>query len=367
MEMQHTSGLSRRRLMQLGALSVGGVLAASVNGSASAATGGTGPGQDGATRDAPRAGAAARTPAVAGTAVAKSYNGWVVGKTAAAIGVRSYVVAGTAISIAVRSGDVATVLMYLAARFNTEVQKLRAGQIWGYEYRADANNSKWWSCHASGTAVDLNAVLHPNHARGTFTAVQVRSLRNILADCGGVIYWGGDYSGVCDEMHFEINVPPGDPRLAALAARIRGVAPVHTPPPVQTRHSVVLALRAGVNHRFVTADIRGAHPLVADRTVIGGAEQFEIVAVDAGHIALRARANNRFVSADRAGRAPLIANRSRVGTWERFTLVHNTDGSVSLRAAINGRYVTAAGGGTQALIANRTAIGSGERFTVTAF
>ena len=34
------------------------------------------------------------------------------------------------------------------------------------------------------------------------------------------MYWGQDYRGVVDGMHFEINVPPGDPRLAALVQKI---------------------------------------------------------------------------------------------------------------------------------------------------
>ena len=206
MEPQQTSSLTRRRLMQLGTLSVGGIIVASSP--VLAATGPGAAGADGApAADARFRSSTARTPAA--TTVALSYNGWVVGKTASAIGVRSYTVAGTSIHLTVRSGDVATVLMYLAARFNSEVQPLRAGQNWGYEYRVNVNNPKTWSCHASGTAIDLNAVLHPNGAKKTFNAVQLKRLRKILADCNGVVYWGGDFSGVEDDMHFEINVPPG--------------------------------------------------------------------------------------------------------------------------------------------------------------
>lgn len=35
--------------------------------------------------------------------------------------------------------------------------------------------------------------------------------------------WGADLDPV-DEAHFQIDVPPGDPRLRALAAKIRGWA-----------------------------------------------------------------------------------------------------------------------------------------------
>src|SRR5690606_34980535 len=41
------------------------------------------------------------------------------------------------------------------------------------------------------------------------------ALRRILDDLGGVVRWGGDYSGRKDEMHFEIN---------ANAARVAQVA-----------------------------------------------------------------------------------------------------------------------------------------------
>jgi hypothetical protein len=365
MESQDRSSLNRRRLMQLGTLSLGGVLAASAT--AYAGTALPGPGQDGTPHGDPRLRTgAARTPAVTSkAAVAQSYNGWPVGTPASVIGVQSYYVTDTSIALPVRSGDVAWVLMYVAARFNAEVEKLRPGQDWGYDYRVDVNNRKWWSCHASGTAVDFNAVLHPNGAKGTFTSLQVKRIRNILADCQGVVYWGGDFSGVPDEMHFEINVPPGDPRLPALVAQIRGVVPPPPHPPVITHPTRVISLRAGVNQRFVTADLRSALPLIADRAVVGGSEQFEVVTIDAGHVALRARANNRFVCAEHAGASALIANRDRVGRWETFAIVSNPDRTVSLQSAVNGRFVTAEYRGAGALIANRTATGSWEKFTIT--
>jgi hypothetical protein len=295
----------------------------------------------------------------AGTAGPTSYNGWPVGAPASAIDVQSYVVTGTSIPITVKAGDVAWVLMTVAARFHAEVQPLRAGQVWGYDYRADVNNTKWWSCHASGTAIDLNAVLHPNGASGTFTAGQVGGIRRILADCNGTVYWGGDFSGVPDEMHFEINVPPGDPRLPALAAQLRGGAPTR---PVQ--QTGVISLRSGINGRLVTTEQRGAAPLVANRTAIGPWEQFDLVAVGTNQVALRAHANNRFVCADQAGGAPLIANRTAVGPWETFTLVPQPDGSAALRAKANGCYVTAERAGADPLIANRTAVGPWEKFAV---
>jgi hypothetical protein len=131
----------------------------------------------------------------------------------------------------VRAGDVATVLLYVAEQFHRYVEPLTPGTCWGYNYRPDTNNPHVLSCHASGTAIDLNAPRHPNGVRGTFSAAQVAMIRTILAACGGVVTWGGDFRGVDDEMHFEID---GDAAaVAAVAARLAGhPAPAPAPAPV---------------------------------------------------------------------------------------------------------------------------------------
>ncbi|MGH8888615.1 MAG: fascin domain-containing protein, partial [Acidothermaceae bacterium] len=69
-----------------------------------------------------------------------------------------------------------------------------------------------------------------------------------------------------------------------------------------------------------------------------------------------------YVTAENAGASSLIANRTSIGGWEEFDLIHNSDGSISLRAHANGDYVTAENAGASALIANRTAIGTWEEF-----
>lgn len=358
-ELQSGSSTSRRRLIQLGALSVGGLLLGVTTATASTAVV-PGPGQDGAGPGDPHL-SSRMTPATTSVNTAPtSYNGWPVGTPASVIGIASYTVTGTSIPIPVKGGDVAWVLMYLAARFNTEVETLQGWEVWGYDYRVDANNSSWWSCHASGTAVDFNAAAHPNGARGTFTAAQVTAIRRILADCGNVLYWGGDFTGTPDEMHFEINVPPGDPSLPALVDKIRGIAPTPPPPPA-TR---VISLRANINGHLVTAEAAGASALIAARTAVGPWEQFDAIPVGTTHVALRAHANNRFVCADQAGGAPLIANRTAVGPWETFRIVAQSDGSSALLSSANGRWVTAEQAGARPLIANRTAVGPWEKFTV---
>lgn len=120
----------------------------------------------------------------------------------------------------VRGGDVAVILTDLVDQFDTHVEDVDPGaDDWGHAYR-DVREGASLSNHASGTAIDLNATRHPLGKVGTFTATQVAALRKILARYGGVIRWGGDYSGRKDEMHFEINASAA--QVAAVAARLRG-------------------------------------------------------------------------------------------------------------------------------------------------
>lgn len=153
-----------------------------------------------------------------------SYNGWPASPNHADLGGlddRDVPGApGVKLAPGVRAGDVATVLFDFAAKFHAHVEPLRAGQCWGFAFRPDTNNPRLLSCHASGTAIDLNAPEHPNGKRGTFTAQQVGVIRGLLAGYAGVIAWGGDFTGTDDEMHFEIHGTAAE--VAAVAAQIHG-------------------------------------------------------------------------------------------------------------------------------------------------
>ncbi|MEU7872793.1 PQQ-dependent sugar dehydrogenase [Dactylosporangium sp. NPDC049140] len=144
---------------------------------------------------------------------------------------------------------------------------------------------------------------------------------------------------------------------------------VLTAPAAATTYTVTynglapIELRAGANGSYVTADNGGKAPLIANRSVIGAWEQFDVMDVGGGFVALRSRANLQYVTAENGGASSLIANRPEVGGWEKFQLVDNGDGTVSLRANANGKYVTAENGGNAALIANRDAVGAWEKFT----
>lgn len=146
--------------------------------------------------------------------MAVSQNGWKANDRSL---IKSYSLPGGG-KIAVRKGDVATILVYVAKRFDSEVEPLKWPGNWGYAERP-IRGSRTTSNHASGTAIDLNAPRHPLGKRGTFSKKQVRAIKKILADCGGVIRWGGNYVSRADEMHFEINAGSAAVRRVAQAIR----------------------------------------------------------------------------------------------------------------------------------------------------
>lgn len=349
---QHGS-MSRRSLIRTGAAVAAIGLSGALGTRTAWAAPAGGPGACGAPADDPhfasRVGAVQRMSVAA--AAETSYNGWSVGATAAEIGVTSYVVPGTSISIPVRS-DVATILIHLADRFNREVEGLRSGQVWGYSYRRNVNNPSVWSNHASGTAIDLNSALHPNGGKGTFTSSQVSAIRTILSFFGDVIYWGGDYRGTTDEMHFEIDVAPGDSRLRSVAAAIGDRA----------LNGTRVTLRSKANNLFVCADNAGASELIANRSAAQAWEQFVMVNRGGAAVALRSMANGMYVCAENGGASPLIANRASVFGWETFDLVRNSNGTVSLRSWANGKFVCAESGGGLSLRANRDVSQGWEQF-----
>lgn len=151
-----------------------------------------------------------------------SYNGYPASRDPSAIGIVPMTVAGRAFPGGVKKGAVATVLKYVAAHMHWRVESLYAGEDrddYGYAYRANVNNPSQLSCHASGTAIDVNATSHPNGRRNTFTYAQVKAIRHILKETGYAVHWGGDFSTTKDEMHFEIA-----PLSHVSSAQLRSVA-----------------------------------------------------------------------------------------------------------------------------------------------
>lgn len=180
-------------------------------------------------------------------AVEYSQNGWTAGSSST-IPITTLAVGAASFAPGVRKGDAHTILGYVARRFDSEVEALVKGWCWGHAYRPIRGGSTL-SNHASGTAIDVNAPRHPLGKAGTFSSAQAAKIRSIVAACNGVVRWGGDYSGRKDEMHFEINVGPSDPRIAQLVATIGGGGGGTPPPPPPNGRVWSLVKQGATGHR----------------------------------------------------------------------------------------------------------------------
>ncbi|MGW0985717.1 hypothetical protein ACWD46_05705 [Streptomyces sp. NPDC002486] len=188
-----TTSLTRRRVLGLGA---GAAIAVAAAGPAQAA---------------PAAGERAWTKR-------ESANGWPILDRAG-----KFRVEGTNVDVSLVEGDVATVLLHVARRFAYEVDMLLPGDLQGHTTER-AISSAFESNYLSGTAIAIRPVHYPLGAdvknTGMSEAEQI-VVTDILADCEGVIAWGGHLQPV-KQSHFQIAVEPGNPRLKQLADRIQG-------------------------------------------------------------------------------------------------------------------------------------------------
>jgi hypothetical protein len=133
-----------------------------------------------------------------------------VGRAAVSIpAVRPVPVEGTGMTVRLLAGPAATVLVYAARRFHYEIDTLRAGDLVG---------------DPAGTAVDIRPGWYPAGVTGGFLPHQLSVIRDILAECDGVLRWGGDATATPTESRFELAVPASDPRVVALAKRLGGRA-----------------------------------------------------------------------------------------------------------------------------------------------
>lgn len=118
---------------------------------------------------------------------------------------RVYTVPGTDRRVRLRKGPPGRLLIELAAWFHDRIEPIDVGQLddWGYAERA-IRGATALSNHASGTAIDLNALRHPMGRRGTFTPAQEKMIHRWLTSRNHCVRWGGDFRGRPDEMHWEI-------------------------------------------------------------------------------------------------------------------------------------------------------------------
>lgn len=139
--------------------------------------------------------------------MASSQNGWPASPDPQAIGVKAFLVPHTKLKLRVAE-KVAPILINFADEFNRLVEKLEGKQLddWGFAWRNVRGSTDMLSNHASGTAIDLNAIKHPLGAKDTFQLKQVDALLELCDKYR--LRWGGLYRNRKDEMHFEIVESP---------------------------------------------------------------------------------------------------------------------------------------------------------------
>lgn len=108
-------------------------------------------------------------------------------------------VPGTDVTLQVHGGDIGTVMLAVAAAFDEFIEPLRDADSASYT----DGNSVFTSNHKNATAMDLNWDSHPFETRGTFTAAQQATIRDLVNFCEGWIFWAGDWDDPVDEMHWQ--------------------------------------------------------------------------------------------------------------------------------------------------------------------
>jgi hypothetical protein len=132
-----------------------------------------------------------------------SPNGWPASEDRKALGIETFAVPGTKIKFACAKA-VAPILVSFAKDFHELVEPIDQGQLddWGYAFRQTRGSDRILSNHASGTAIDLNAILHPLGKSNTFNKDQRNTINLLITKYG--LAWGGNYKKRKDDMHFEI-------------------------------------------------------------------------------------------------------------------------------------------------------------------
>ncbi|MFI6383905.1 twin-arginine translocation signal domain-containing protein [Streptomyces sp. NPDC050658] len=147
-----------------------------------------------------------------------SANGWPLEKEANHIStVWTRPVPGTGLEVDVRIGDAEMILLHVIRRFHYEVEQLPRIDLAGWRPIDGLHKDLPESNLASGTAVRIRPGAA---AKGGLFPLQELVVRDILADCQGVIRWGGDNNPV-DESLFYLDRGPNDERVRQVADKLR--------------------------------------------------------------------------------------------------------------------------------------------------
>ena len=132
-----------------------------------------------------------------------SPNGWPASEDRKELGIETFTVPGIKIRFACAKA-VAPILISFAKDFHELVEPIDQGQLddWGYAFRQTRGSDRILSNHASGTAIDLNAIKHPLGKSNTFNKDQRNTINLLITKYG--LTWGGNYKRRIDSMHFEI-------------------------------------------------------------------------------------------------------------------------------------------------------------------
>jgi hypothetical protein len=153
--------------------------------------------------------------------MANSQNGYPASENRNEIGVRTLVVPETDIQLPVRD-DVSPQLLEMARWFGHNIEPLKQNQTFGYAFKFIAGTNVL-SNHSSGTAIDLNSLIHPFGRRGTVPEHMRAEISRQASLLG--LRWGGNFGGNnVDEMHFEIIVPLA--QALEIARKIRAGIPL---------------------------------------------------------------------------------------------------------------------------------------------
>jgi hypothetical protein len=168
----------------------------------------------------PRAGAA--TPGKQRWTRSRSANGWPVLDS-----FETVTVEGSGVVVPLAGGVPATILTHLARRFHYEIDTLRDGDLRGGTTDRSVLVAEQ-SNYLSGTALEVRPGSYPVGQRGNLFPNELVVIEDMLAECEGVVGWGGDLS-VPMEGHFQIDLPPTDARVRRLAERFGYIDTIDSP------------------------------------------------------------------------------------------------------------------------------------------
>ncbi len=109
-------------------------------------------------------------------------------------------VPGTKVTLQVRNDDAGKIMLAFAVDYHAYVEPLRDADSACYT----PTNSVPTSNHLNATGMDLNWNSHPFRVKGTFTAVQMVEIRQLLK-FHTHIFWAGDWTDPIDEMHWQMD------------------------------------------------------------------------------------------------------------------------------------------------------------------